>query len=148
MAPQPISYTVTLNSDKGPRVIITTATTPAQARAQVCQAEGAPERAVIAVRETQPAPTIRTASDLKAAVEANGHEPHFFTRSTMRFFGDTMRNYGTRRTTVQDVRGQQRDVYELYRRRPVKHGLDSSSYFDASTFARVFADTKAHPKAD
>lgn len=37
---------------------------------------------------------IRTASELKAAVDATGS--HFFTRDTMRFFGDTMANYGVR----------------------------------------------------
>ena len=37
-----------------------------------------------------------TASELKYQVEVSGNEPHYFTRSTMKFFGDTMRNYGVR----------------------------------------------------
>lgn len=79
-----------------------------------------------------------TPSELKARVEAAGHSPHFFTRQSMRFFGDTMRNYGVRGPqTVTQYDGTKRTVYELYRRRPVKHGLRSSAYFDAETFARV-----------
>lgn len=84
---------------------------------------------------------IKTASDLKFAVEQSGHEPHFFTRSTMKFFGDTMRNYGVRKNTITTGHGNNKktvSVFELYRRRAVKHGLASSAYFNAQTFARVF----------
>ena len=80
------------------------------------------------------------ASELKYQVEQNGHEPHFFTRSTMKFFGDTMHNYGVRRTKVKTLSGGIVDAWELYRRNPVKHGLTESAYFDVSTFERVFAD--------
>lgn len=82
--------------------------------------------------------SIKTASDLKYAVESAGRESHFFSRQNMRFAGDTMRNYGVRRVSITDSRGDQIDAYELYRRRPVKHGLRSSAYFDASTFERVY----------
>lgn len=93
------------------------------------------------------APVIKTASDLKYYVEQAGHESHFFTRKTMTFFGDTMRNYGVRKTTVTTnynaegnyagEDGVQVAVYELYRKQPVKHGLKDSAYFDAETFKRV-----------
>lgn len=66
---------------------------------------------------------IKTASDLKRFVENGSNDPYFFTRDTMRFFGDTMRNYGIR---WHDHKG---GIVELYRRRPVKHGLQSSAYF-------------------
>lgn len=82
---------------------------------------------------------IKTASDLRQFVEASGHCPHFFTRETMRFFGDTMRNYGLRKpqpVTLYD--GSTVQAYELFRRRPVKHGLRASAWFNAETFARVF----------
>lgn len=88
-----------------------------------------------------------TPSDLKYHVEQNGREPHFFTRQTMKFFGDTMRNYGVRSATiwsnhysdgVYSTDGVEREVWELFRRRPVKNGLSSSAYFDKNTFARVF----------
>ena len=71
-----------------------------------------------------------TPSELKSHVEQYSN---FFERSTMRFFGDTMKNYGCRKVTIGE-----RDLYELYRKRPVKHGLSESAYFDAETFTRVF----------
>ena len=93
--------------------------------------------------------TIKTASDLKYHVKSAGHDSHFFTRKTMSFFGDTMRNYGVRKTTIStnyDADGNyvgkdgvEVEVYELYRRNPVKHGLKDSAYFDATTFKRVHA---------
>jgi hypothetical protein len=70
-----------------------------------------------------------TPSELKARVE-QGQDRYFFTRDTMKFFGDTMRNY-----SVRDLG----NVWELYRKRPVKHGLQSSAYFDKQTFQRVFS---------
>ena len=87
------------------------------------------------------------ASDLKYRVECAGSEPHFFTRSTMKFFGDRMSNYGVRNTyIVSDYdadgnyaeQGIRRQVWELYRKHPVKHGLSSSAYFCPFTFRRVF----------
>lgn len=84
-----------------------------------------------------------TASELKYRVESAGHESHFFTRQTMKFFGDTMRNYGARGPgTIQTYSGTA-TVYELYRRRPVKHGLRDSAFFDAETFERRFKDRAA-----
>ena len=82
---------------------------------------------------------IKTASDLKMFVEASGNEPYFFTRDTMRFFGDTMRNYGVRKPVpVVTIGGETVQAFELYRRKPVKHGLRKSAWFNATTFARVF----------
>lgn len=75
---------------------------------------------------------IKTASHLKAFVENAGTSPHYFTRDTMRFFGDTMRNYGVRQCRVDGVL-----AFELYRRRPVKNGMSASAYFDAKTFKRI-----------
>lgn len=63
------------------------------------------------------------ASDLKARYSAlNGG--HFFDRDTMKFFGDTMRNYGVRTLNVDGA-----TWYELHRKRTVKHGLADSRYF-------------------
>ena len=70
-----------------------------------------------------------TPSELKYNVETNGWDSYFFTRSNMKFFGDTMKNYGCR---------DNGDTWELWRKRPVKHGLSSSAYFDKKTFDRVF----------
>lgn len=89
-----------------------------------------------------------TASELKYRVEVSGNEPHFFTRSTMKFFGDTMRNYGVRSgevTANYNADGEYVEggvtvkVWELYRKNPVKHGLQNSAYFDQSTFRRVLS---------
>jgi hypothetical protein len=91
-----------------------------------------------------------TPSELKYEVESHGKEPYFFTRETMQFFGDTMVNYGVRSTIIkvydydreyQDfIDGQPQvielNVWELYRRHAVKHGLQSSAYFDKQTFER------------
>lgn len=71
-------------------------------------------------------------SELKYYVEQNGS--NFFERSTMRFFGDTMANYAVSSKTV--IRNGI-ECYELRRRKPVKHGLQSSAYFNAQTFERV-----------
>ena len=73
------------------------------------------------------------ASELRAKIEATNQEPYFFTRETMRFFGDTMKNFGVRRSTRGGV-----PVWELYRKRPVKHGLQGSFYFDQSSFKRIY----------
>jgi len=79
-----------------------------------------------------------TASELKAKHEAAQPESHFFARQTMRFFGDTMKNYGVRTgVTVRRHDGSTSKVIELYRRRAVKHGLRDSAYFDPQTFDRI-----------
>ena len=93
-----------------------------------------------------------TPSELKYQVENAGQDSHFFTRKTMQFFGDTMRNYGTRSAVINcnyDAAGNYVEggivceVWELYRRRPVSHGLTSSAYFDKVTYARVFPESEA-----
>ena len=83
-----------------------------------------------------------TASELKEKVSET--EPYFFTRKTMSFFGDTMKNYGVKSSTVDTYSTncytvEKVDVWELYRKRPVKHGNQSSAYFAKDTFKQVFA---------
>lgn len=92
-----------------------------------------------------------TPSELKYHVEKSGKESHFFDRKSMKFFGDTMKNFGVRSAVITshyDSNGNYVgkdgiliEVWELYRKRPVKHGLQSSIYFDKKTFARVFPAT-------
>ena len=53
---------------------------------------------------------------------------HFFDRKTLAFFGDKMSNFGVRDAGTH---------WELRRRSPVKHGLQSSHYFDKVTFQSV-----------
>ena len=83
-------------------------------------------------------------SELRSAVMATGS--HHFDRKTMKFFGDTMTNYGIRETTIKtnwnatggyDEKGREIAVFELYRRRPVKHGLCKSVYFNKIDFSTV-----------
>jgi len=65
---------------------------------------------------------IKTPYDLKYMLPEDNY---FFTRTTMRFFGDTMRNYGLRRHVMENG-----DIYyELTRRSPVKHGVQSNAWF-------------------
>ncbi len=71
------------------------------------------------------------ASELKFNVEKTGSV--FFTRDSMKFFGDRMSNYGVRKLELNG-----RIYYELFRRKPVKNGLFKSAYFDGVTFERVY----------
>ena len=72
-----------------------------------------------------------TPSELKRKHKELNSESHFFDYSSMRFFGDTMRNYGVR---------ELEDVWVLYRKHPVKHGLNTVTFFDKVTFQRVHGD--------
>ena len=75
-----------------------------------------------------------TPSELKYRHEQADPGSCFFTRDTMKFWGDTMKNYGVRATVISTRRNPETKVWELYRKRPVKHGVHSSAYFDAGTF--------------
>ena len=82
-----------------------------------------------------------TPSELKYEVEKTNSV--FFTRASMSFFGDTMKNYGVRQTEVSlpsaDRTGVYVDtVYELYRKKPVKYGLRKSVFFDRFTFKTLY----------
>lgn len=71
-----------------------------------------------------------TPSDLKYNVEKTGS--YFFNRSSMKFFGDTMANYGT----VESYDGP-KDCRVLTRKRAVKHGISNNAYFCKETFERL-----------
>ena len=73
-----------------------------------------------------------TPSELKYNVEKTGSV--FFTRDSMKFFGDTMKNYRVRAAIKNNL-----FVWELWRKNPVKHGLKKSAYFDQITFERVYS---------
>lgn len=80
---------------------------------------------------------IKTASALKAFVEEYNPNSKFFSRPAMKFFGDTMQNYGVRRVTGTDCSGVPMDAFELYRRKPVHCGLQTSAYFCPVTFRQL-----------
>lgn len=63
-------------------------------------------------------------SQLKAKHLELHPDSYFFTHATMKFFGDSMRNYGVRNAGTH---------WELYRKRPVKYGLCSSAWFHKET---------------
>jgi hypothetical protein len=101
-----------------------------------------------------------TPSELKYNVQTKNTESHYFTRGAMKFFGDTMANYGCRSAVVNtnyDANGMwvgehvgsvvgdsgvPVEVWELYRKRAVKHGLKDSVYFAKDDFRRVYPSTK------
>jgi hypothetical protein len=78
-----------------------------------------------------------TASELKFKVDERGGK--FFSRENMKVFGDTMKNYGVRETTINTWTDENPvDVYELYRRKPVKCGLSNSAFFRKEDFTQTF----------
>lgn len=72
---------------------------------------------------------IKSASDLKRYVSAT--DSHFFERDTMRFFGDSMKNYACNGLIV-----EYKSVlcFELCRKKSVKYGLKDSAFFSILTF--------------
>lgn len=79
---------------------------------------------------------IKTPSDLKAAYEAENPEGSYFSRESMRFFGDTMKNYRVRGPVlVQTHSRPEVSAYELSRKNPVREGNQGVHYFDAETFS-------------
>ena len=70
-------------------------------------------------------------STLKFNYELNNPRGYFFTSETMRFFGDTMRNYGVI---------NHGSHYELWRKRPVKHGITQSAFFSMDAFKLIHLD--------
>jgi len=70
-----------------------------------------------------------TPSQLKAKYEQNNPGSPFFSRAAMKFFGDSMANFGV-------LDHEDCGCYELIRRRPVENGLSSSHFFHRKTFER------------
>ncbi len=78
-----------------------------------------------------------TPSELKEKVEATGS--YFFTRDSMKFFGDTMSNYGVRSAVIDTWTESGVECWELYRKRAVKHGNSKSAYFAKNDFRKINA---------
>ena len=76
-----------------------------------------------------------TPSKLKRAYQEADPEGHYFERATMRFFGDSMANYGVRSAG---------EYWELFRKRPVNGGLSDSHYFHKATL-RTTSDPGKNP---
>ena len=77
---------------------------------------------------------IKNASDLKFYHELFAKKlfpnlgSYFFTKDTMRFFGDTMKNYKIIKSD---------NHIELHRKKPVKNGLNAIAYFSYNDFQLV-----------
>ena len=72
-----------------------------------------------------------TSSELKYLYEEANPTGHFFDRKTMKFFGDTMKNFGVTKVKLKSKSYPGLDLvdgYVLYRKKPVKHGLHSVAY--------------------
>jgi len=86
-----------------------------------------------------------TVHELKQLYESHNPGGFFFCRKTMRFFGDTMRNFavydGGLIQTVDGGKGgiHQVAVWALYRKRPVNGGVHGfCAYFRKDNGQRVF----------
>jgi hypothetical protein len=136
-------FKVRLQGDNGKVTITAWAKDESMARAYVTIAENCPPSAILSVTEFTPTP-----AELKYNILQAGTAPYFFDRKTMKFFGDTMGNFGVRHAMVKtnyDAAGNYNPdngltvaCWELYRRRTVKYGLNSSHYFSTETLEEVF----------
>jgi len=83
------------------------------------------------------------ASELKQLYEFNNPQGHFFDRKTMRFFGDTMTNFGVcdaGHVKSMTERGIELvEAWDLYRKRPVNGGMHGHcAYFRKDNGQQVF----------
>jgi hypothetical protein len=68
---------------------------------------------------------IRSARELRAILEQQGCSVSVFNHSTMELFGDMMFNFRVRH----HHKNTDRHIVELYRLKPVRSGLQTSTYF-------------------
>jgi hypothetical protein len=77
-----------------------------------------------------------TVRELKDKLDERGS--HYFSKKAMSFFGDRMSNYGVRSAVIDTHAGTNVSVWELYRKKPVKGGMQTSAYFDKSTLRQRY----------
>lgn len=87
-----------------------------------------------------------TPSNLKRLYEECNEPALFFSRTNMKYHGDTMANYGVRSATVttnwdaqgmwKEGAGEKVEAWELYRRKPVQ-GRYLSVYFRKDNFRKM-----------
>lgn len=80
-----------------------------------------------------------TPAELKQHYLIGNPDGHFFDRGSMAFFGDTMNNYAVRGPVMLETWGGPVECWELYRKKPVNHGLQASAFFDTIHFKKRFA---------
>jgi hypothetical protein len=74
-----------------------------------------------------------TPTELKQKVQATGS--HFFDRESMRFFGDTMSNFGCVSTELNGI-----PCWRLHRKRPTKDSSRGMFYFRKDNFEEIYPD--------
>lgn len=85
----------------------------------------------------QKRPPRMTPADIKYWLSQRDPKSHFFDRSTMKFFGDTMANYGVRSkpVVITNYLDEEHTCWVLYRKKPATVSkLKSDTYFDTTTF--------------
>lgn len=87
-------------------------------------------------------PNVKLASTSLSAFIARYEDVnggHYFSKGTMRFFGDSRSNYRVTRNTVNiETRDGIIECFELCRKKPVKNGLHSPTYFNVDTMKVEF----------
>ena len=78
--------------------------------------------------------------ELKEKLDARGSK--YFNRESMKFFGDKMSNYGVETAIIESWSGDMVECWELYRKKPVKHGNQGSAFFCKETFEKRSGPTK------
>lgn len=76
-----------------------------------------------------------TKSELRQKSLAKG--ALFFTRKSMRVTGDTMLNYAIKENWIDTWYEKHVHVWELYRKNPVKHNIQTSAYFRQSDLSQI-----------
>ena len=76
-----------------------------------------------------------TLHELKTRLDASNHNKYYFSKDTMKFFGDHMSNYGVKETMIKGIK-----AIELYRIKPVKGGHQESAYFHPETLKTIYID--------
>lgn len=96
--------------------------------------------AIVAIEPLRPR---LTASELKYRVTQTRHDSHFFDRATLKFFGDTMRNFAVDEAAPVTLRdGSQCMAYRRRRIHAVKMGNRDCFYFCADTFKQLHGVAK------
>ena len=67
-------------------------------------------------------------------VTRSANTRYYFSKDTMRFFGDRISNYGIRHAIIDGHDETDVPVWELYRKKPVKMNKQDSAYFRKDNF--------------
>lgn len=95
---------------------------------------------------------IKTASDLIYWHNELNPDSYYFSKSRMKYFGDSVTNYyvpisdGEAKVfKIKTLSGDVVNAYRLDRKKPVKHGYQSSSFFNVNGLGKVIFETYVDP---